>query len=242
MRKRSKTYRMSKSTKSATISIEEAQKNIGLKVQKFRAGNKTPKPFASGRKINTIKDVIIHPVRNVPAYTFYEDDSYVSCAYCVPLPNENEHPISPGSYVKLTSEVYLERETLLFPDALKDHVNFSNAIGKIFIVKKVEPMNGRLFYRIDGGFVFEHVDERVLSINELLIPHKALEPIADIKEYFNHNPKYWLEKGVLKPKNFNDWPHAARMYFVANQTTGVCNCTPVIGESCERCQPLIDKE
>jgi hypothetical protein len=40
---------------------------------------KSPKPFKSGGKTNTIKAVINHPHLNIPAYIFYEDDSYVEC-------------------------------------------------------------------------------------------------------------------------------------------------------------------
>jgi hypothetical protein len=40
---------------------------------------KSPKPFKSGEKINTIKGIVNHPHLNVPAYVFHEDDSYVEC-------------------------------------------------------------------------------------------------------------------------------------------------------------------
>ena len=40
------------------------------------------KPFKSGQKINTVKDVILHPVLHTPAFTFVEDNSYVSCTQC----------------------------------------------------------------------------------------------------------------------------------------------------------------
>lgn len=52
--------------------------NIGKRVSK-----NSPKPFKSGEKINTIKDVINHPILNIPAYTFIEDDSYVECRRCI---------------------------------------------------------------------------------------------------------------------------------------------------------------
>lgn len=51
---------------------------IGLKVIKHKSG----KPFKSGLKINTIKGVINHPILNILAYTFEEDDSYVECRRC----------------------------------------------------------------------------------------------------------------------------------------------------------------
>ena len=48
---------------------------IGRKCKK-----KSPKPFKSGDKINTIKSVINHPHLHKPPYTFHEDDSYVECS------------------------------------------------------------------------------------------------------------------------------------------------------------------
>ncbi len=44
---------------------------------------KKKKPFKSGLMINTVKGVINHPILNIPAYTFYEDDSYVECRRCI---------------------------------------------------------------------------------------------------------------------------------------------------------------
>ena len=63
--------------------------NIGKKVSKgsiteepkCKRANKF-KPFKSGFKVNTVKGVITHPIINVPAYTFEEDDSYVECRRC----------------------------------------------------------------------------------------------------------------------------------------------------------------
>lgn len=56
--------------------------NIGKKVSKTSKNNTEPNPFKSGLKINTIKGVINHPILNIPAYTFYEDDSYVEVRRC----------------------------------------------------------------------------------------------------------------------------------------------------------------
>lgn len=50
--------------------------NIGKSVTKKK------KSFKSGSKINTVKNVIIHPILKIPAYTFEEDDSYVECSKC----------------------------------------------------------------------------------------------------------------------------------------------------------------
>ena len=36
----------------------------------------------SGNKINTVNGIINHPVLNIPAFTFIEDDSYVECRRC----------------------------------------------------------------------------------------------------------------------------------------------------------------
>lgn len=54
------------------------EKNIGKRVHK----PKSRKPFKSGFLINTVKGVINHPILNIPAYTFEEDDSYVECRRC----------------------------------------------------------------------------------------------------------------------------------------------------------------
>jgi len=54
---------------------------IGRQVRKTRK-NQEPKPFKSGYKINTVKRIINHPILNIPAFTFEEDDSYVECRRC----------------------------------------------------------------------------------------------------------------------------------------------------------------
>jgi hypothetical protein len=56
--------------------------NSSMKVRKKK------KPFKSGLMINTVKGVITHPILNTPAYTFYEDDSYVDCRRCIVVPPE----------------------------------------------------------------------------------------------------------------------------------------------------------
>lgn len=61
---------------------------IGKKVRKKstigRNGNREPKPFKSGLKINTIKGIIQHPIlEGEMAFTFFDDDSYVECRRCV---------------------------------------------------------------------------------------------------------------------------------------------------------------
>ena len=61
--------------------------NIGGKVSKTSKNNTEPKPFKSGFKVNTIKGVMNHPILNVPAYTFIEDDSYVECRRCKLIEN-----------------------------------------------------------------------------------------------------------------------------------------------------------
>jgi hypothetical protein len=54
----------------------------GLRNPNKNSYAKKPKKFKSGFEINTVKDVIIHPQLGVPAFTFYEDDSYVACKTC----------------------------------------------------------------------------------------------------------------------------------------------------------------
>lgn len=50
---------------------------IGQKVYKHGFSK-----FKSGLSVNTIKNVIVHPVTGQAAFTFYEDDSYVQCKKC----------------------------------------------------------------------------------------------------------------------------------------------------------------
>ena len=67
----------------------EYQENVGKKVQKCsitRNNNREIRnPFKSGFMINTITGVIDHPILNIPAYTFEEDNSYVECRKCETL-------------------------------------------------------------------------------------------------------------------------------------------------------------
>lgn len=55
----------------------KAQQKVGRKVAKDSG-----KPFKSGLKQNTVKTVVPHPVLNIPAFTFVEDDSMVECRQC----------------------------------------------------------------------------------------------------------------------------------------------------------------
>ncbi len=50
---------------------------------------KSGKPFKSKNKVNTVKSIISHLFLPELAFTFYEDDSYVSCSQCN-LNTENE--------------------------------------------------------------------------------------------------------------------------------------------------------
>lgn len=74
------------------VSIETFVQNIGQKTHKTSVIKKDnnpseSKPFKSGFKVNTIKGVINHPILNIPAYTFEEDDSYVECRRCIIIEN-----------------------------------------------------------------------------------------------------------------------------------------------------------
>jgi len=74
---------------------------------------------------------------------------------------------------------------------------------------------------------------------------------------FNENPaKGWsfpvvkykgIYKGIIdielkkiQPENWKEMALPEKIKFVQNQSTGVCNCTPSIGEVCERCAPLFE--
>ncbi len=53
---------------------------------------KSGSPFKSKLKVNTIKDVIVHPITGKPAYLFEEDDSYVEVRMCKDITDETVHP------------------------------------------------------------------------------------------------------------------------------------------------------
>lgn len=56
---------------------------IGSKVSKIAVSpNKTPKPFKSGLRENTVKDIVINPNTRRFAFTFEEDQSLVDCQIC----------------------------------------------------------------------------------------------------------------------------------------------------------------
>lgn len=68
-----------------TMNLAEWRKTwIGRRVTKGR------KPFKSRLKVNTVKDIINHPILNRPAFTFFEDDSYVECRRCYLAEGKNE--------------------------------------------------------------------------------------------------------------------------------------------------------
>jgi len=68
------------------VDLSEYTPFIGSRVIK----HKSNKPFKSGLSINTVKGVIVHPILNIPAYTFEEDESYVECRRCKPIAGNQE--------------------------------------------------------------------------------------------------------------------------------------------------------
>jgi len=62
----------------------EYSENIGKKVAKLASG----KPFKSRLKVNTVKGIIEHPILEISAYTFEEDESYVECRRCTVVDEE----------------------------------------------------------------------------------------------------------------------------------------------------------
>lgn len=68
------------------LSIDDLKQYIGKRVRKTTSNKSdNPKPFKSGFKTNTIKDVTIHPILFIPAFTFEEDSSWVEARRCVIL-------------------------------------------------------------------------------------------------------------------------------------------------------------
>ncbi|HET8686473.1 MAG TPA: hypothetical protein VFM18_07390 [Methanosarcina sp.] len=60
---------------------------VGQKVYKKRGG-RTPKPFKSGLRFNTVHSIGVHPKLGKPTFLFEEDESYVLCRKCDLVTNE----------------------------------------------------------------------------------------------------------------------------------------------------------
>ena len=98
--------------------MKELEENIGSRVIKHHPsdGGLSRKKFKSGLYTNTVKGVIIHPILNIPAYTFEEDDSYVECRRC-----------------KLTSDLTVEQLKILRQIAVRNNtiiITAEQGIGK----------------------------------------------------------------------------------------------------------------
>ena len=80
---------MSKFTRTFTeAEIQNFYSMIGKKVTKSAKNHsgKEPKPFKSGNKVNTVRDVIVSPITSYPTFIFVEDDSFVDCHICDVIP------------------------------------------------------------------------------------------------------------------------------------------------------------
>lgn len=91
--------------------MEHLELLIGKKVIKFPSN----KPFKSGFKTNTVKDVIVHEITGRPAFTFEEDDSYVECRQCIPenfkIEFSKVQTLYPGCRIIKVVEFYIPGKT-----------------------------------------------------------------------------------------------------------------------------------
>jgi hypothetical protein len=99
---------------------------VGMRVKK-----PSGKPFKSGNKINTVKEIVDHPNREgVKAFSFYEDDSVVDCNTCVPESLMNE-PVG-------FNDEEVKKSTYWFPwslppvEALLEDLSKSHPIVELF--------------------------------------------------------------------------------------------------------------
>lgn len=73
----------------------QSNSNIDRKViKRTKRLGKSPKPFKSGLKVNTVKGETVNPYTDKPAFTFLEDDSVVDREKCVILDNEEVNAIN----------------------------------------------------------------------------------------------------------------------------------------------------
>lgn len=97
---------------------------------------KSGNPFKSQFKVNTIKGIIDHPIlKGKIAYTFYEDDSFVSVEICEVI--TSKYDISRDELVKRClegskkhnlgwSKNFLYKQTIRDLDERIDHIEFLN--------------------------------------------------------------------------------------------------------------------
>ena len=64
------------------MTLEEYNKYRNTTTDPIKVCKDSGRPFKSGNKVNTVKGIIIHPVLNIPAFTFLDDDSYVEIRRC----------------------------------------------------------------------------------------------------------------------------------------------------------------
>ena len=98
--------------------------NIGKKVSKCSITEQelNRKPFKSTFLKNTVKDVITHPILNVSAYTFIEDDSYVECRRCIVMNYAILFIGLPGS----GKTTYIEKNIKGYKVVSADELKYSN--------------------------------------------------------------------------------------------------------------------
>jgi len=109
-----------------TAQLEDFRPNIGKKCHKTsRPVTSQPKNFKSGSKINTIKDVVIHPILWEPAYTFEEDDSYVACRTIEIVDEPQWTPILESIHdvlVEIENRTYSTKECEVAYNSLPDNI------------------------------------------------------------------------------------------------------------------------
>lgn len=145
--------------------FEEA---IGHKVFKISTKNRNTtkvKPFKSGQKFNTVKGVIYHPILNIPAYIFEEDDSYVECRRCFVQIEQPEQKIEQPNQIKEFKEEIIikdvshpkltltpSRMTIKFTEIFEDKdriVKFAKQIEEVLSGKVIQSLRGR--FLLDNG-------------------------------------------------------------------------------------------
>jgi hypothetical protein len=102
----------------------ELKSLIGEKVRRLGKRKSMTKKFKSGLFVNTVKDIINHPITNRPAFIFKEDKSYLECTQCEKaIFDENNNLILP----KKGHTLFLPRTTnnliKVYPVGIGKHEN-----------------------------------------------------------------------------------------------------------------------
>ena len=148
----------------------------------MKVKKKSGKPFKSGLKIATVKDIIDHPLKPTggDAYTFEEDDSCVSVSQCVEVLNNNITEIV-DLYSKLTDEEKIELFLTLGITEIQEHFDVQSRLydftvkdakGKYIIKRTIRAFSNRHANALANEHINALSENKPLEFSEMIVKLK----------------------------------------------------------------------